>query len=279
MLPPLDEAAPLQTTSSSSALEREELEQLRAEVGALRIENARLRESVSQQQRLENELDLLRNAILNNVSHEMKTPLLHVKAAVANLKEEFGENRLIDYATTATARLEGIIRNITLLAGSMEIKCVPSPLRAALDQAMRNLRRSWAHKDRVDRVNILFDDDLPPVMVDAQAIGTVLQLLIDNALKFSEDPLPVEVRAIRTKHGVRVEVCDFGIGIPEDQNKRIFEPFYQIDSSSTRRFSGAGIGLAIVHLILERHKVEIVVKSKPGKGSVFIFTLPLARDF
>jgi len=245
----------------------------------LRAENARLREQLAHQQRLESELDLLRNAILNNVSHEMKTPLLHVKAAVANLKEEFGENRLIEYATTATARLEGIIRNITLLAGSMEIKCVPSPLRASLDQAMRSLRRSWAHKDHVDRVRILIEDDLPPVMMDAQAIGTVLQLLIDNALKFSEDPLPVEVRLVRAKNAARIEICDYGIGIAEDQVERIFEPFYQIDSSSTRRFSGAGIGLAIVRLILERHKVDIHVKSKPGKGSTFVFTLMYAPDF
>ncbi len=279
MVSPLDEASPLPSAPPTSTIIPDEVVQFRAEVEKLRAENTRLREQLAQQQRLESELDLLRNAILNNVSHEMKTPLLHVKAAVANLKEEFGENRLIEYATTATARLEGIIRNITLLAGSMEIKCVPSPARASVDQAMRSLRRSWAHKDHVDRVRIIMDDDLPPVNMDAQAIGTVLQLLVDNALKFSEDPLPVEVRVVRIKNAMRFEICDYGIGIPEDQVERIFEPFYQIDSSATRRFSGAGIGLAIVRLILERHKVEILVKSKPGKGSTFVFTLPYAPDF
>ncbi|MFN8527027.1 MAG: ATP-binding protein [Anaerolineae bacterium] len=272
-----DSTRPAELPGSTDVIPPDDLEALRAEIAALRVENERLSGALARQQQAANDLELLRNAILNNVSHEMKTPLLHVKAAVSNLKEEYGENRLIDYATTATTRLEGIIRNITLLADSLSIRPTPAPIRDSIDQALRSLRRSWEHKDHVERVEVLVDSDLPPVMIDPQAMGIALQLLIDNALKFSKTP--VQVRAKRTKQGVRVDICDAGIGIAEDQLVRIFEPFYQVESGTTRRFSGMGVGLAIVRIILERHQVTIQVKSKPGKGSTFSFVLPPARTF
>lgn len=272
-----DSARPAELPVSTDVIPPDDLETLRAEIAALRVENERLSGALARQQQAANDLELLRNAILNNVSHEMKTPLLHVKAAVSNLKEEYGENRLIDYATTATTRLEGIIRNITLLADSLSIRPTPAPIRDSIDQALRSLRRSWEHKDHVERVEVQVDSDLPPVLIDPQAMGIALQLLIDNALKFSKTP--VQVRAKRTKQGVRVDICDTGIGIAEDQLARIFEPFYQVESGTTRRFSGMGVGLAIVRIILERHQVTIQVKSKPGKGSTFSFVLPPARTF
>ena len=253
-----------------------ETARLRLEIAALREENERLKGAIMRQQRAHDELELLRDAILNTVSHEMKTPLLHVKAAVANLKEEFGDNTLIDYATTATTRLEGIIRNITLLASSLEANLSPTPLRDSIDQALRALRRSWEHKDQVERVQTQFDEGLPLVLIDPQSMGIALQLLIDNALKFSKEY--VHVRLKKVKDGVRVEIVDTGIGIPSNQLTRIFEPFYQVDSGSTRRFNGAGVGLAIVRLILERHNITIRVKSKPGKGSTFTFIIPKAPD-
>ncbi len=268
----IDEIAP----SASSDTNDFDFLRLQAEMTALREENARLRSALARQQRAHDELELLRNAILNTVSHEMKTPLLHVKAAVSNLKEEFGGNVLIEYATTATTRLEGIIRNITLLAGSLDTTLAPAPLRNSVDQALRALRRSWEHKDRVERVQTLYDEHLPLVMIDPQSMGIALQLLIDNALKFSQEYVTVRVRKVRD--GVRVEVIDNGIGIPNDQHVRIFEPFYQVDSSSTRRFNGTGVGLAIVRLILERHAITIKVKSKAGKGSTFSFVVPKAPD-
>jgi signal transduction histidine kinase len=259
----------------------ESLRRLRAEnaalqeqVYALRHENEQLAIIFTQHQRTTDDLTLLKNAIIHNVSHELKTPLLHVKAAVANLAEQLGSSSLIDYATTATTRLEGIIRNISLLAGSLEINPAPASFRDSLDQALRSLRRSWEHKDHVERVQTNVADPLPPVLIDAQAIGIVLQLLIDNALKFSREY--VEVSARRTRKGVFIQVVDNGIGIPQDELNRIFDAFYQVDSSDSRRFSGAGIGLAIVRVILERHGIGIEVESQQGHGSTFVFTLPYA---
>jgi signal transduction histidine kinase len=101
-----------------------------------------------------------------------------------------------------------------------------------------------------------------------------LQLLIDTALKFSEGE--VEVRLWHENDQVHIAVSDQGIGIAHDKLEAIFETFYQIDNSSTRRYGGVGVGLAIVRLILERHHVEIGVESTEGKGSTFSFALPVA---
>jgi signal transduction histidine kinase len=75
----------------------------------------------------------------------------------------------------------------------------------------------------------------------------------------------------------RVSVSDTGIGIPADKLEKVFEPFYQIDGSSTRRFGGAGLGLAIVRQIVEAHGGEVGVSSEAGKGSTFYFTVPKYR--
>lgn len=239
----------------------------------MRIEG--IEQQLETQRKTARELELLKNMIVNNVSHELKTPLLHVKAAVALLAEDALNPKLAEYATGATARLEALVRNITQLAGSQEMNMTPILFRECITYALTNLGRTWEHKDAVNRVHVHMDDRLPPILGDRQGISTVLQLLIDNALKFSE--AIVEVSAHRTGSAVLIAVRDHGIGIPKDQLEIIFDSFYQVDGSSTRPYGGAGIGLAIVRLILEKHSVQIKVESEIGIGSVFSFSLPVAE--
>jgi two-component system phosphate regulon sensor histidine kinase PhoR len=242
----------------------------------LAAENAALRAALSDQKRMTDELDLLRNAIVRNVSHELKTPLLQIKSAVSLLAEEQrpDNSKLAAYAMEATARLEAVVKNIMQLADSLEIRPEAVAVKDAVDQALRNLRRSWEYKGQTDRVKVELADDLPLVLADKQGLGVTLQLLIDNALKFSQKP--VQVRAHQHARRVIVSVRDYGIGIAPDKLDKIFDPFYQVDSASTRRFGGTGVGLAIVRMILERHHAEISVKSEIGKGSTFSFALRLA---
>lgn len=241
----------------------------------LRRDNARLRQQRRDQKRGVDEISLLKNAIVRNVSHELRTPLLQVKSAVALMAEDIPNKTLGEYATGAVARLEAIIKNITQLADTQNIKPTPVLVREAVDYASRNLRRAWEHKDSSARIQVDIEPHLPPVMADRQGLSTVLQLLMDNALKFSEGI--VEVAAQRTGQQVRITVRDYGIGIAHDKLDSIFDSFYQIDSSSTRRYGGIGVGLAIVRLILDRHHVKIYVESVEGEGSTFWFDLPTAR--
>jgi signal transduction histidine kinase len=221
------------------------------------------------------ELSLLKNAIVRNVSHELKTPLLQVKSAVALLAEDVGQTRLIGYATDATTRLEAVVKNITQLASSLETRIEHVILREIIEYVILDLRRVWQRKADISRIQVNVEKNLPPVLADKNGIGTVLQMLIDNALKFSKKN--VEVQAVRVGKNVRVSVRDHGIGIARDKLEKIFESFYQVDPSSTRRYGGSGVGLAIVRLILDHHNVSIVVESEVGKGSTFSFELPIVE--
>ncbi|MBA3872726.1 MAG: ATP-binding protein, partial [Anaerolineae bacterium] len=137
------------------------------------------------------------------------------------------------------------------------------------------LGRSWEHKKEIERIKIVAENNAYTVLCDKQRMTIAIQLLLDNALKFSQDKVNIEIAENSNK--ITVSICDKGIGIPQDQITHIFEPFYQIDGTSTRRFGGMGIGLAIVHLIMDQHSTTIRLDSTAGKGSTFTFDL-LASD-
>ena len=119
--------------------------------------------------------------------------------------------------------------------------------------------------------------DLAPVLADRSRLGQVLDNLIGNALKFTPAGGTIALEVQDVGEFERILVSDTGIGIPSDKLEKVFEPFYQIDGSSTRRFGGAGLGLAIVRQIVEAHGGEVGVSSEAGKGSTFQFTVPKYR--
>jgi signal transduction histidine kinase len=119
-------------------------------------------------------------------------------------------------------------------------------------------------------------DGLPPVWGDPGRIAQVLENLVTNAVKFTPAGGEIRVRLSRCGEEAEVAVADRGIGIPAAARARIFERFYQVDTSSTRAYGGMGLGLAIVREILAAHGREIRVESEEGKGTTFRFTLPLA---
>jgi signal transduction histidine kinase len=254
---------------------------LRSRNTKLTQENRQLIEQLKNEQESAGGINFLRNAIVRNVAHELRTPLLQVKAAVGLLAEDMGDSTtLIELAQRATTRLEAGVQNITLLNElvneSFENRTLePVQIKEVVDSAVRNLRRSWEHKDHVERITLQIPPKLQPVWGDKHRLVIALQLLIDNALKFSEDR--VEVSAKRTGQMVTIAVRDYGIGIPEDKIHLIYDWFYQVDSSTTRPYGGMGIGLAIVRYILERHNAEIEVETKVGAGSTFSFKLPIAN--
>lgn len=251
-------------------------------------ENRRLLRSMEQQNRdLEHalqaaqEADILKKNILATVSHELNTPLLQVKSAVHLLVEDVRrsdpENTPARLATQSLSRLEGIIQNITHLAHSENLRQEPFILREAVDVAMRNIERSWVAKEQIRRIRRDFEPNLPMVAGDLRAVARVLGLFLDNAIKFDPTGKPITILARREGQGrVYLAVKDEGIGIPKKHQELIFQEFYQVDSSTTRRFGGAGIGLALAKLLCNRMGTEITVESRPKKGSTFSFTLPAA---
>lgn len=251
---------------------REENAALKKRNRALQDELNGIHSTLQHQKRSTNELETLKNAIVRNVSHELKTPLLQVKSAVALLGEDAQNQDLVNYARGATARLETLVKNITLLGSSLDINPGPVIVRDTIEYAKRNLGRVWEHRDDAGRIQTHLQENLPPILADKLGLSTVLQLLLDNGLKFSKDI--VEVMAVHENRMITIAVRDYGIGIAKDQIEAIFDLFYQVDNSSTRRYGGTGVGLAIAQLILDRHDSHIMVESEIGKGSTFSFMLP-----
>lgn len=256
----------------------------------LRQQNHQLRQELAERelrlkvaQTTSQEYSVLRDSIVHNVVHEMSTPLLQVKSSVSMLDsalrtspEDGSLEIMLDFAKQALMRLENVLENFRHLVRSLDLRVEPMRVEDSVNLAMRALNRRWSSADKVHRVRKQIADDLPTVLGDKQAIAQVLQQLIDNALKFSPDEQPVDVIVQRTAEGVRVSVRDYGIGMEKDQIERIFREFYQTDSGSQRRFSGSGIGLAVVKLILDRLDVPIQVESQVNVGSTFSFTLRAA---
>jgi signal transduction histidine kinase len=251
--------------------------------------NHEIKQELHRERLLRDASEILKNMIVRNVSHELRTPLLQIKTAVALMAETLptvNQNQteaeqtttLVELATRATTRLETHVRNITMLGENMDVKIAPMNLRDAAEAAKRNLSRLWEFRDQVERIQIQIPSNLPPVLGDKNGISTVLQLLLDNALKFSEREVILKARVSKTPTGTKtVEVCvqDFGIGIASGEIDKIFDTFYQVDGSETRHYGGAGVGLALVRIILVKHGIEIRVDSEIGRGSSFSFCMPI----
>lgn len=242
----------------------------------LQQEIAALQTQLESQQRQVQAVDLLKQTIVSTVSHELNTPLLQIKTAIHMLAEDSSRDRemLLSLAIDAASRLQAQVQNINQLAQTLDFQPQPITVRDAIDQALSNLRRSWTTKGKLNRIQVHLDADLPMVNVDRKGIGIVLFHLIDNALKFSEDV--IQVIATRSEVGVTLRVVDQGVGIAPHIQSQIFDLFFQGDNSTTRKYGGLGIGLAIVRLILDRHGIPIALEDT-AHGCSFAFSLPIAQ--
>jgi len=117
--------------------------------------------------------------------------------------------------------------------------------------------------------------DLPVVQADPLRVGQVLSNLVTNAIKFTSEGGTITVRGRLEGATVRFEVSDTGVGIPEAEQARIFLAFTQVDMSDTRQKGGVGLGLSIVKALVEAHGGEVGLRSQPGQGATFWFTLPV----
>ncbi|MEZ5333990.1 MAG: ATP-binding protein [Methanolobus sp.] len=124
-------------------------------------------------------------------------------------------------------------------------------------------------------INLDFSTDITEITADDNKFKEVFYNLIENALKFTPENGTITVNAGVKDEEIQVSVEDTGIGIEEKDRERIFDPFVQVDSSNTRRYGGAGLGLVLVKEYLKMQNGNIWVESEPGKGSKFIFTIPV----
>ncbi len=231
------------------------------------------------------ELNQLKANFISNISHELRTPLTHVKGYLDLLaSRDLGpinaeQERAIKVMQHSSDRLERLIEDLILFSSAEreEVSLHPTNFEiTALCQSV--IQRSIAKAaEKKIHIEIQFSEPQAMIFGDEDKVGWVLMQLIDNAIKFSATEQKILVRLMPEDGYVRIAVIDTGIGIAQDRLEEIFEPFHQLDSSSTRRYGGTGLGLTLARKIMEAHGSFIHVQSIEGQGSVFEILLKRAN--
>ena len=278
-------------------LERAELDQVVTEQiiqlrSALQATNRTLERRVEErtaelQKALErvSELSQMKANFVSNISHELRTPLTHIKGYIELLvSESLGtiteeQRHALQISQQSTGKLEILIDDLIMFAiasrGELSIKQESVDIQRLANLAVKTSANKA--QERGVSLNALIDDDLPPVQADMQKIAWVLNQLVDNGVKFTPSNGRVVVNVKREGENlVIVSITDTGIGIPPANLEEIFEPFHQLDGSSTRRYGGTGLGLSLVRQIIEAHGSMLEVQSVEGRGSTFKFPLLVA---
>ncbi len=231
------------------------------------------------------ELDKLKTNIIANISHELRTPLTHIKGyqelllagAMGDLSPEVS-NTLVTIRRS-TERLERLIEDLINFSQMSKGDVALRLIEADLNRMVANVLKH--SQPKADEKNITLTAKLPDtpavIRMDEEKISWVVLQLLDNAIKFTKPEGNVTVTIRQEPIGYRISVEDTGIGIPAEKMDEIFEPFHQLDGSSTRRYGGTGLGLSLVKQIIEAHHSQINVSSEVGKYSKFEFTLPFVN--
>jgi signal transduction histidine kinase len=227
------------------------------------------------------ELNQLKSNFVANISHELRTPMTHLKGYLDLLiTADLGpvnqsQVQAMQIMQRAAERLERLIEDLIQFSMA-ERDDVHLRTRAFnLSTLCLNLVSRVQARAKASQIDLTYDlpDHLADVTADEEKISWVILQLLDNALKFTPSGGSVSINLEQDSKFVRVSIKDSGIGIPSDRLEEIFEPFHQLDSSSTRRYAGTGLGLALVRKIIEAHGSVIHVTSSLGKGSTFEFLL------
>jgi len=228
-----------------------------------------------------NELNQLKNNFISNISHELRTPLTHIKGYLdlmiskdlGNLSEE--QSQVLEIMGKATNRLERLIEDLIMFTFAeheqilitkheFDIISTINEVISVFQMQLLSLKIFFNHNPEIKSII---------VYADQKKIAWVINQLIENAIKFSKGETEIEISIINHQDSVKISVKDNGIGIPENRIREVFEPFHQLDSSSTRKAGGVGLGLALAKKIIEAHSSKLNVRSQVGIGSIFDFSL------
>jgi len=251
------------------------------EIGMLTASFTRMVEKLKEANRLKENL-------VSYITHELKTPLTSLTEAVHLIQEKVAgpvtekQSRLLFIIEEDAKRLLRLINDLLDLsrmkAGMLTLQVEPWDLGGLAGEAVTALN-TVALKKEV-RLSLVMKHDPGPLLLDGNRIYQVFTNLISNALKFTPPGGEVTV-SVAINHvsmdEVQVSVADTGIGISKEDQKRIFDRFYQLETLPSEKGEGFGLGLSIARHIVKAHDGKIWVESEPQQGSVFFFTLPIRR--
>jgi signal transduction histidine kinase len=224
----------------------------------------------------------LKSDFVANVSHELRTPLALIRLYAETLelgrlsaKEKYQEYfRIIrEESERLTALINNILDFSRIDAGGKEYEFQETNLGELVHSTLESYRFQIQQNGFGFEENI--SGDIPPINVDREAIARSLLNLVNNALKYSKDQKYIGVSLYRTNGSVNLEVRDRGIGIPANEQEKIFEKFYRCGDPLVHNVKGSGLGLSLVRHIARAHGGDVRVESAPDKGSKFTIALPL----
>lgn len=222
-------------------------------------------------------LERIKRDFVVNVSHELRTPLTSIKGFTETLEDEVTEEgkRYVDIIRRNTDRLINIVSDLLLLS-ELEEKSPLQLERINLGSLAENVARIFDPRLKEKSLALSFEvvPDLPTIAADPFKVEQLFVNLLDNAIKYTEKG-EIRVDMAASNGHVVIRISDTGIGIPKQDLPRIFERFYVVDKSRSRKFGGTGLGLSIVKHIVLLHNGRIDVESNPGVGTTFTVTLPV----
>jgi signal transduction histidine kinase len=220
-----------------------------------------------------------------NVSHELKTPLalLSLFSEILELGRVKNEDKKLEYyriIREESRRLNKMIDNILdfskIEAGRKTYNFVHSDMAEVIENVISSYRYQIKNSGFEVQTNI--QPDLPPVLIDRDAMAQAISNLVDNAMKYSREVKQLSIKTKTLGSDLSIEIADHGIGIPRAEQAKVFEKFYRVGNGLVHDVKGSGLGLALVKHIIEAHNGTISVESDVGKGSRFTILLPLARN-
>ena len=258
-------------------------EKLRFSEFCLRAEVEESRGLLESQNRQLSELDEAKTRFFANISHELRTPLTIMLGITERLRTVLSRQTGDPAVQEMTLMLEqNGLRLLKLIddlldlvrfdTGHADINRQPTLISAHIEGLLRSLR----HLAEQDRVALIWEcnSDSDTIQLDRDKFDKILLNLVINAIKFTPSSGTIEVKVIVSENHLRLTVEDTGVGIPPEVLPRIFERFWQVDTSSTRKFQGAGIGLALVRSLTEAMDGKVNVDSLLGHGTTFTIDLP-----
>jgi signal transduction histidine kinase len=249
---------------------------------AIAIENARLVTEIQKAYDELSELDQLKSEFVAIASHELQTPLTIILGYASFLKEEAtgAASEQLDIVLRSALRLRSLINDMINLrhieTGEAELELE----QLSLNELVTTITAEFASlaEAKKQTISIKLASQLPMVKADRQKLHLVLANLLSNAIKFTPEGGGIQAEVEAKENEVWVAVRDTGIGIAPREQERIFDRFYQVEPSLTRRFEGIGLGLSIAKGMVELHGGRIWVESLEGMGSSFTFALPLSEE-
>ncbi len=219
----------------------------------------------------------IKDDFIGMVSHELRTPLTVVSSAIKTANDErvSQEERhdLLKEANSSADSLARILDNLLELtrhrAGPMVLDKKPTNVARIVERSLKALRQRYP--ERTVKQNVA---ELPTVLVDPVRLERIIYNLLDNAFKYSPEGSEVKVFARQENANIVIGVSDHGTGISSQDQKKLFAPFGRLEPEKAK---GVGLGLVVCKRLVEAHEGRIWVESSPGKGSTFMFTVPLGK--